>query len=384
MTQYGFHTNGTAIFVPYATAGEVIAAGVVFPVLGATAVALRFYIRNTRGNKVGLDDILILPALLMLIGMGATLVEGVRKHAIGYSTPPSSATTPEEVLSAIDPKTSIAEQVEFAVTLLMILAYGFIKSSIILFYRRVFVVGNGSAFRIFTWISLGIVVAWTIAFFFFFLFLCGTHFSAAWGSRAGLILYCSNSLGKEEGLYISEFLINILLVVMPMPVIWRLHMPFGRKLAVTGIFLLAFLALVASIIRLGIVISLTTESIATLHIDENLTLSTVFYWSQIEAGLALVACCLPTLKPLVSPQGIASVVASLRSVISLQSLQSGTGGSNRSRKSRDSRNPTTKGANAYKNIDESSNTELRGGHNAIMEMDNTATHSVVDDLHRDL
>ncbi|CAD6442781.1 52bb9083-da87-4a05-81e2-c3b26ebec9d6 [Sclerotinia trifoliorum] len=216
----------------------------------------------------------------MLIGMGATLIEGVRKHAIGYRTPPSSATTPEEVLSEIDPKTSIVEQVEYAVTLLMILTYGFIKCSIVLFYRRVFVVDNGSAFSILVWISFGIVVAWTITFFLLFLFLCGTHFSAAWGSRAGLIRYCSNSLKKEEGLYISEFLINILLVVMPMPMIWRLHMPLGRKLAVTGIFLLAFLALVASIIRLGIVISLTTESIATLHVDENRMLD-VFLQSHI-------------------------------------------------------------------------------------------------------
>ena len=43
---------------------------------------------------------------------------------------------------------------------------------------------------------------------------------------------------------------------------------------------------------------------------------------MIEAGIALIACCLPVLKPLVADRGLGSVVASVRSVISLPSIRS--------------------------------------------------------------
>jgi hypothetical protein len=47
------------------------------------------------------------------------------------------------------------------------------------------------------------------------------------------------------------------------------------------------------------------------------SIQTLFYWGEIEAGLALVACCLPTLKPLLGR------FKSLSSVISLQYVNSG-------------------------------------------------------------
>jgi len=68
------------------------------------------------------------------------------------------------------------------------------------------------------------------------------------------------------------------------------------------------------------------------------TNSTLFYWTMIEAGIALIACCLPTLKPLVIGRRLSSVIASVRGVISLPSV--------RSQGSRNSKSwPTTHAAN---------------------------------------
>ncbi|KAI0867734.1 hypothetical protein GGS24DRAFT_484637 [Hypoxylon argillaceum] len=50
------------------------------------------------------------------------------------------------------------------------------------------------------------------------------------------------------------------------------------------------------------------------------------YWSMIEAGLSLIAACLPTTQHLFRGISLASVVASVRSAISLPSL-TGSGGS---------------------------------------------------------
>jgi hypothetical protein len=66
------------ITLPFALVdpGEVIAAGVVFPVVGLATVALRFYVRKVQKASWGLDDWLILPASILLCGMGACLITG--------------------------------------------------------------------------------------------------------------------------------------------------------------------------------------------------------------------------------------------------------------------------------------------------------------------
>ena len=58
---------------------------------------------------------------------------------------------------------------------------------------------------------------------------------------------------------------------------------------------------------------------------------------MIEAGLAIIASCLPTLQTLVAKDSIQSMVASIRSAISLESLRSHS--SRGSKKSRMGRRP---------------------------------------------
>lgn len=52
------------------------------------------------------------------------------------------------------------------------------------------------------------------------------------------------------------------------------------------------------------------------------TVSTILYWSMIEAGLAIIAACLPTLQFLVRKVSIDSMVNSVRSALSLRSMRS--------------------------------------------------------------
>lgn len=46
----------------------MIAVGVVMPVLGIFTVALRFYTRHIMKNQIGVDDWLLIPALVSLSG----------------------------------------------------------------------------------------------------------------------------------------------------------------------------------------------------------------------------------------------------------------------------------------------------------------------------
>ena len=50
--------------------------------------------------------------------------------------------------------------------------------------------------------------------------------------------------------------------------------------------------------------------------------ATILYWSMIEAGLAIIASCLPTLQALFIKGSLQSMVATVRSMISVLSLRS--------------------------------------------------------------
>ena len=52
------------------------------------------------------------------------------------------------------------------------------------------------------------------------------------------------------------------------------------------------------------------------------TVSTILYWSMIEAGLAMIATCLPALQFLVRKISLDRMISSVRSAFSLQSTPS--------------------------------------------------------------
>ena len=57
-------TDEFALIMTYVNPRSVIACGVLFPILGAIAVALRFKMRHARKTDLGADDWLCLPALV--------------------------------------------------------------------------------------------------------------------------------------------------------------------------------------------------------------------------------------------------------------------------------------------------------------------------------
>lgn len=93
--------------------------------------------------------------------------------------------------------------------------------SALLFYRRVFCTGlnvyNTLWFNIATMATLVIVACWLVTFEFLAGFECGTHFSALWdGTYAE---YCSISFPYLYGLAVSDFLLDVWILVLPMPIV---------------------------------------------------------------------------------------------------------------------------------------------------------------------
>lgn len=100
----------------------------------------------------------------------------------------------------------------------MIPAYGLIKLSVIFFYRRVFVKGTNSRFDKITKASIVIVILWTIAFFFEHIFSCGANVPYNWGPLID-IKHCANGDVSANGLFISDFLSDFLVLILPIPIV---------------------------------------------------------------------------------------------------------------------------------------------------------------------
>lgn len=303
----------------YINGKSVIAIGVLFPALGAAAVTARFYVRRNRKISLGVDDWLCLPALACVTGCAITLIIGSAGHAIGYHSKP-------EETAANNDKIVFLEKCEFAFNIMSPLALGFIKLSILFFYRRIF---RGRAFELLNWILIALVVLWTLGFFLVQVFDCRTHFSTNWGTLAEL-QKCLSTFHQRLAYSISDVIIDVFIFLFPVPLIWMLHMSLERKLAVTGIFLLGALALVAGILRLVVFAEIlggghtqvVLRILGVVILDDMAVVGLILFWPMIQMGVALVAACLPTLRPLFHGLSPESVIQSVRSNLSLSSLRS--------------------------------------------------------------
>jgi hypothetical protein len=92
---------------------------------------------------------------------------------------------------------------------------------------------------------------------------------------------------------VPNVLLDILIVFLPMPYVWRLHAPLGQRLILAGMFVLGTFIAVVSLVRLVIFlqIPISTAGDLTYNFRE------VIVWSIVEVNIGLVCACLPSLKP---------------------------------------------------------------------------------------
>lgn len=99
----------------------------------------------------------------------------------------------------------------------MMTAYGLIKLSAIAFYYRCFCPTKRSGFSIVCLVTAVLVLIWTVVFIVLIIFGCGVPLWANWGSPDARI-HCPISLtGKHIGLMISDLLIDVFIICLPIP-----------------------------------------------------------------------------------------------------------------------------------------------------------------------
>jgi hypothetical protein len=106
---------------------------------------------------------------------------------------------------------------------------------VLIFYRRMFFIYR--RFLIVNTVMMAIVACWAISFFFGTLFQCKdprTLWTTFENAREG----CINTIEFYYAVSISGFVTDLMILLSPLPIIYRMNLPRRSRIAVAGVLLL--------------------------------------------------------------------------------------------------------------------------------------------------
>ena len=153
---------------------------------------------------------------------------------------------------------------------------------------------------------MGIVSAFTISMIFVNAFECPNP-SDAWSPE--ILLQDSGSCHDLHGIYYGQAAFNILsdivILLLPMPVLHALQMDQNKRFALIGVFSLGSIAVLASILRVYALSLWSAPDADVPYAGAN-----ILIWSQIEINTAIISASIPSLKPILNRVFGVSVVRS--------------------------------------------------------------------------
>lgn len=263
MTVYGISPKGAKLIgwgtlpVPFAT----------------LAVILRFVARRS-SQKVGPDDWCMLVALMLYYGLYVILVIWAPVGKVGF---------PQKDLSY--EQTTEFLKIFFCVQLFYAWVGPAIKMSFLLLYRRIFII---QWFMRITLIVAALVMIWCISVTVTVIVECQPVGSYWQPLRQE---HCIDSQKFYWANGISNMLLDIIILCLPLRPIWKLQMSTRSKISLTGVFALGAFICIASILRITYLWFIVFDDVSG-------TIAIPSIWTSIEPGLGIVCGCLPTLPTL--------------------------------------------------------------------------------------
>ncbi|KAF2475277.1 uncharacterized protein BDR25DRAFT_382215 [Lindgomyces ingoldianus] len=260
---------------------RTLGTAIAFIVLEISVVTLRVISRRLVRAPFGMDDMLIFPALLFCLGLCALAIVETKIAGIGRHLDVLLVTNPAAIVHWA--------KCGYAIEELYCTAVVFPKLSILSSYLRIF---RTKSYRVTAYVLAAIITANGIAGVVTSLNSC-RPFSIRYERPAEEDLYCIKIVDFWRWISFPNILTDVIMLVLPLPVVWSLHVSRKDKLALTLIFLTGGIGLVTSIIRFAIFFDVSALKDGTFVSAELAT------WSLVEPGIYLLAACLPTLRPLV-------------------------------------------------------------------------------------
>ncbi|KAL8995726.1 MAG: hypothetical protein Q9169_004584 [Polycauliona sp. 2 TL-2023] len=298
---------------------ELLVSTIVLAVLATVAVILRFISRRVTKVAISWDDGLIVVGLVFLIAMCFCQAYGINwgsgKHVLATVLAPDGEA---KIIRYI--------KIMYAYQIFWALAMVFIKLSILLFYRRVFPsTATSRKWNLCNFALMFLSVACCLISIFGSAFVC-TPVALVWdrtiqGGR------CIDLIALARFTCISGFVTDILILLLPMPIVWNMHMEHSKKVAVTGVFLLGSLYVslpfvlcsgACSLMSLtGRLYSVCVASIVRFYYLEQINRDDPTWgnvnsciWTVVESSVGIISACLPVMAPFLRSK-IAAVATSI-------------------------------------------------------------------------
>jgi len=267
---------------------SVLIVSTFLPVLSLVAVAFRFNVRRITKAEIQFDDWLMIPAIILVAGMSICGIIGVNKNIWGHLAPAptgdilnSSATYEGKLLTAFQ--------------YIQILALANIKLGALAFYQRIFATPTKSTFKQINVGTIVIVCLFAIGMLFGNTFQCDLHVDALWLTPDDYYQYCHvSSPAFNQVFTIMNSVLDLWILLLPLPKIFAFQTTLGRKFAISGVFLLALVGVAASCTRMAYTIQMF-HSQYDPRANYRLQDTVLIFWSNLESTMCLLAVNLPSL-----------------------------------------------------------------------------------------
>lgn len=208
------------------------------------------------------------------------------------------------------PDTNRTVQLFFIDELFYTLTLSLLRVSLLFFLMRVFPTPK---FTIICWITMACVVTSGLIVIFMTAFQCiPVHFNwDGWTGEYVGAYRCLNVNALSYAAAASGILQDLVILILPLPVIARLNMALRKRLMTALMFSLGIFIIVTSCIRLGSLVAFAKSENPTWdYVDAVL-------WTSLEVNISVVMVCLPSVRTLFAkwlPDLFSSVVGSKKTV----------------------------------------------------------------------
>ncbi|KAI1662061.1 integral membrane protein [Daldinia decipiens] len=247
---------------------------IVFTIICGIFILLRVWAARLSHRSLYLDDAFILFAYANCIALGGVglwaAVNGLGKSGAELS--------PEEVV--INAKLILTSD------LCWLLASVFVKMSILWLYKRIFAIRQ---FERWCWVLIVINGCYGISFITVYLTNC-TPVDQLWNpSPDG---HCRDMQISDFSTVAVNLLLDLAIILLPMPTLWGLKLPLRKKVVVTIMFSFGLATIAIMIWRITETVQTRADPDFTLH------LGLIGLISFFELWIGIIVACIPTLAPL--------------------------------------------------------------------------------------
>lgn len=180
---------------------------------------------------------------------------------------------------------------------------GWTKLSLLLMYYRIFRVPY---FKKMAWIVSIFVFSWVICITFLFIFICIPVEKLWYPDIPGR---CINQVGTWIANAASTIFTDVVILMLPLPPIWKLQLGRSEKIGLTTAFALGFFVVFASAYRTSVLFTYSNS-------DPTYTLAPTVGWTDIEMSAGIVSANLPTMLPVLKLvarfTGLSSIASTVR------------------------------------------------------------------------